>query len=140
MPNFSAHFSLDLMRTRALLITFLLAVPITGRAEITSKDLVGEWFDSTSSIPARYTFRADHSFEYTSGDGYGAGKWSLHDGKKLELIYHYDYDPKPISSLSERDWMIVEPISKGRMQVRWYNKIFRPGHELSSPEVWTKRR
>jgi hypothetical protein len=71
------------------------------------------------------------------GDAHSAGKWKLHDGNKLELILHYDYDPKPISHLSKREWIIIESISKGRMRLRWYSSF--SGH-LLPPEVWTKRR
>jgi hypothetical protein len=128
------------MRRRILLITFLVGVAAAAAAEITSADLVGEWFGGTSSIVTRYTFRADHSFDYTGGDAHGAGKWRLHDGKKLELIYHYDYERKLISSLSKRDWIVVESVSKGRLRFRWYHKDLSPGFQLSSPEVLTKQR
>jgi hypothetical protein len=125
------------MRIRVQLTTFLLSIAVAASAEVTPAELVGEWHGGTSSIPVRYIFRADHSFDGIGGDAHSAGKWKLHGGNKLELIIHYDYDPKPISSLSPRSWMLVDSLSSGRMRVRSYSS---DGHYLSPPTVWTKRR
>jgi hypothetical protein len=92
---------------------------------------------SQQAAPFAISFRADHSFDYVGGVGHGAGKWLLHDGKNLELIYHYDYDPKPISDSSKRSWIVIDSIGKGRMQVRW---DLSPSGQLSSSDVWTKQR
>ena len=86
-----------------LLITFLITV--AGRAEVGSANLIGQW---TSGKPSEgswrcFTFRADHSFDGIGGDAHSAGKWKLHHGNKLEMIIHYDYDPKPISSSSQEN-------------------------------------
>ena len=72
---------------------------VAAKAEVTSADLIGEW---TSGRPSEgawrdFTFRPDHTFDGMGGDAHSAGKWKLHHGNKLELIIHYDYDPKPIS-------------------------------------------
>jgi len=135
------------MRTQALPILFLLTVAVAAGADVTSADLIGEW---TSGRPSEgawrdFTFRADHSFNGIGGDAVSAGKWKLHRGNRLELIIHYDYDPKPISSSSPREWALIEPLSKGRMRVRWYgweyNKDVSPPPDVQPlpPEVWTKR-
>jgi hypothetical protein len=132
------------MRRYALLITSLLAVTVAARAQVTSADLVGEWLMRrpalTNRLDCNFTFGANHSFDYVRGDVHGAGKWKLHAGNKLELIYHYDYDRKPISSLSLRDWIIIDSIGKGRMRLRWYNPVDVSLGFQTSPEVWTKRR
>lgn len=134
------------MCTRVLLTTFLLSIAVAASAEVTPAELVGEWHGGTSSIPVRYIFRADHSFDSSGGDTHTAGKWKLHGGNKLELIIHYDYDPKPISSSSPRQWALIESIRKGRMRLKWYSKVVAFGHDygfsgrLSPSEVLTRRR
>jgi hypothetical protein len=134
-------FSVDLMCTRVLLTTFLLSIAVGASAEVTPAELVGQWHGGTSSRPVRYIFRADHSFDSSGGDTHTAGKWKLHHGNKLELITHYDYDSKPISRSSPREWMIIESIDKGRMRFRRYYKgFFDAGYRLSGPEVLTKGR
>jgi hypothetical protein len=122
-----------------LLMLLVANVAVAAGAEVTSADLVGKW---VGNAPAGFhiVLRADHSFDYIGGDAHGAGKWKLHDGKKLELIYHYDYDPKPISSSSKRSWLIIDSISKDRVRLTWYDKDLSPGFQYSSPEIWTKRR
>jgi hypothetical protein len=134
------------MRIQAVLICLLLAIAVAD-AGVTSADLIGQWTGGTLGHGdwRSFTFRADHSFDGTGGDAISAGKWKLH-GNKLELILHYDYDPKPISSSSPREWALIESISKGRMRVRWYsweyNKDVSPAPDVKPlpPEVWTKRR
>ena len=123
------------MRARVLLIVFLLGPAVAKSGEITSAELMGEWIGGTSSIPMEYTFRADHSFHYAGGDVLGAGTWKIHDGKKLELIYHYG--TKPISSSSGRHWFLIDSISKGRVRVRRYSRL---NGQLLPAEVWTKQR
>ncbi len=125
------------MRGPALLLMLLFGIAVADAGEIRSADLVGEWVGGTSAIPRRLTFRADHSYDSLGGDAYSAGRWELHGGNQLELIIHYDYDPKPISSSSPRGWITIESISKGRMRLRWHSNL--NGHPLPSEE-WTKRR
>jgi hypothetical protein len=125
---------------RLLLISLLISAAAAADGEATSTRLLGQWFRLASSQhPGTFaiSFRADHSFDYVGGDAHGAGKWLLHDGNNLELIYHYDYDPKPISDSSKRSWIVIYSISKNRMQVRW---DLSPSGQLSSFEVWTKQR
>lgn len=135
------------MRRLVVLIAFLLAGAVAIGDQIRSADLVGEW---TSGRPSEggwrdFTFRPDHTFDGTGGDAHSAGKWKLHDGNKLELIIHYDYDANPITSASPREWALIESLSKGRMRVRWYsweyNKVSpAPDVRPLPSEVWTKRR
>jgi hypothetical protein len=127
------------MRTQALLTMFLLSVAVAAPAETTSADLIGRW---TSGKPEEgawrdFTFRADHSFDGIGGDAHSAGRWKLHAGHKLELIIHYDYDPKPITTSSPRQWALIDSLRDGRMRVRWYSSFDR---QPLPPEVWTKRR
>ena len=137
------------MRIQALFIIVVINVAVAAEAKVTAADLVGKWFRHvTAEAPTGFdiVFRADHSFDYVGGDAHGAGKWKLHGGKKLELIYHYDYDRKPISNSSPRQWILIESLSKGRMQVRWYsweyNKDVPPAANVKplTPQVWTKQR
>ena len=128
----------------AFLVVALFAAVSVGRADdITSRELVGTWtrgIDAYGQV-TRFSFRADHSFDFNGGDIHWAGKWKLQRGNKLELITHYDYDPKPISGSSPREWMIIESIDKGRMRYRRYYKgLFDDGYRLSGPQVLTKRR
>jgi hypothetical protein len=131
------------MRRRVLVITFLLGVALAARAEITSADLVGEWSSGTPSHAdwRFFTFRADHSWNGIADDIHGAGKWKLHGGKKLKLIYYSDYEHKIISDSSKSDWILIESIIADHMWLRWYSKF--SGEftgQLLPPEVWTKRR
>jgi len=111
-------FSLDLMLRRVLVITFLLGVAVAARAETTSADLVGEW---SSGRPSHadwrlFTFRADHSWNGIADDIDAAGKWKLHGGKKLELIYYSDGSiPRKISG-SESNSRV--PLSQSRVVTR----------------------
>ncbi len=131
------------MRSAVLLVALFAAASISRARDITSRELIGTWTGGTDAYGevTRYTFRADHSFDFIGGDTHWAGKWKLQRGNKLELITHYDYDPKPISSSSPRQWMIIESIHKGRMRFRRYYKgLFDAGYRLSGSEVLTKRR
>ncbi len=122
------------MRTRVLLIGFLLGFAIATSGQVTSPDLVGKWIGGSSSIAEEYTFRADHAFYCGGGDVVGAGTWRIYGGKKLELIYHYG--TKPISSSSGRDWFLIDAISKGCIQARRYSRL---NGQLLPAEVWTKQ-
>ena len=107
---------------KLLLISLLITAAAAADGEATSAGLVGQWFrvaPSEHPVTFAISFRADHSFDYVGGDAHGAGKWLLHGGRNLELIYHYDYDPKPISDSSKRSWIVIDSVSKGRMRVRW---------------------
>jgi hypothetical protein len=132
------------MRPQTLLIIIAIHVAVAADAQVTAADLVGKW---VGDAPAGFhiVFKADHSFDYISGDAHGMGKWELHEGKKLELIFHYDYDPEPISSLSKRSWILIDSLSKDHMRVRkysWeYNKNISPAPDVQPlpAEVWTKQ-
>jgi hypothetical protein len=125
-----------------LVVTFLLGVAVAVRGGTTSADLVGEW---SSGRPSHadwrlFTFRADHSWNGIAYDVHGAGKWKLHDGKKLELIYYSDYEHKIISN-SKIDWILIESIIGDHMRLRWYEKFAaKETGKLLPPEVWTRRR
>jgi hypothetical protein len=120
------------MRTRPLLTTILLGVAVAASAEVTTRNIVGEWVTDTASrgVANHFTFQADHSFRYSGGDAVGAGKWNLHEGKKLELIYYSDYERKVVSASSHRDWIIIESFSTGHMRANW----------LWGSGEWTKQR
>ena len=131
------------MRRRILVITFLLGVAVAARAETTSADLVGEWSSGRPShVDWRlFTFRTDHSWNGIADDIHGAGKWKLHGGKKLELIYYSDYEHKIISGSSKSDWILIESIIADHMRLRWYAKFTgKFTGQLLPLEVWTKRR
>ena len=131
------------MRRRVLVITFLLGVAVAASAETTSTDLVGEWSSGRPSHAdwRSFTFRADHSWTGIAYDVHGAGKWNLHGGKKLELIYYSDYEHKIISHSSKIDWILIESIIADHMRLKWYEKFSgKLTGRLLPVEVWTKRR
>jgi hypothetical protein len=129
------------MRNAVLLVALLAVASASAASDMTSRELIGTWFGGTSSQgDRRFTFRADHTFDGIDGDAISAGKWKLHGGNKLELIYYSDYERKIISRSSKRGWIVIKPVTTNRIEMAYFDKDFSPGFQLASAGVWTKQR
>jgi hypothetical protein len=124
-----------------LLVAFLALASASAATDITSTELIGTWFGGTSSQgDTRFTFRADHTFDGIDGDAISAGRWKLHRGNRLELIYYSDYDRKVISRSSKHGWLVIKRVASTRFEFVSFDKDFSPGFQYSSWGVWKKLR
>lgn len=129
------------MRNTIFLVTFLALATASPASDITSRQLIGTWSGGSSSTgDNRFIFRADHTFDGITGDAIWAGKWKLHHGNNLELIFYSDDERKIVSRSSEHCWILIKPIATNRMEMAYFAKDFPHGPALPNMGVWTKQR